>query len=109
MMDSGALFQNVVSSFAEGSSIPAVPTRFLLPTLWGEVSGMETLADMAAWAQANPDALPLYATEPGFLIGTFYVSCASAWFDEQGVLSATAIEEFLTETPHHVSMMRDSS
>lgn len=96
MMDSGALFQNVVSSFAEGSSIPAVPTRFLLPTLWGEVSGMETLADMAAWAQANPDALPLYATEPGFLIGTFYVSCASAWFDEQGVLSAAAIEEFLT-------------
>ena len=96
MMDSGALLQNVASSFAEGRSIPAVPTRFLLPTLWGEVSGMETLADMAAWAQANPDALPLYAIEPGFLIGTFYTSCAPAWFDGQGGLDAAAIEAFLT-------------
>ena len=66
MLDSGALLPNVASSFAEAGSIPAVPTRFLLPTLWGEVSGVETLADMAAWAQANPDALPLYATDPAF-------------------------------------------
>ena len=81
MLDSGVLLPNIASSFAEEGSIPAVPTRFLLPTLWGEVSAMETLADMAAWAQANPDALPLYATDTAFLLGTFYASCVPAWFD----------------------------
>lgn len=96
MLDSGALLPNIASSFAEEGSIPAVPTRFLLPTLWGGVSGMETLADMAAWAQANPDALPLYATDTSFLLGTFYVSCAPAWFDGQGRLDAAAVEEFLS-------------
>ena len=51
---------------------------------------------MAAWAQANPDALPLYATDTAFLLGTFYASCVPAWFDGQGRLDAAAIEEFLT-------------
>lgn len=96
MLDSGALLTNVAASFARDGQIPAVSTRFLLPTLWGDVTGMDSLTDMANWAQANPDALPLYAADAEFLIGTFYVSCAPAWFDGQGRLDEAKIEEFLT-------------
>lgn len=96
MLDSGELLPNVAAAFEQEGMIPAVPTRFLLPTLWGEVSGMETLEDMASWAQAHPDALPLYATDAESLIGTFYLSCAPAWFDEQGQLDETKIAQFLT-------------
>ena len=95
MLDSGELLDSVASSFAEDGAIAAVPTRFLLPTLWGEVSGVETLADMAAWAQENPDALPLYATDVDLLVGTFYLSCAPAWFDDAGRLDEAKIEQFL--------------
>lgn len=95
MLDSGELLESVASSFAEDGAIAAVPTRFLLPTLWGEVSGVETLADMAAWAQENPDALPLYATDVELLVGTFYLSCAPAWFDDAGRLDEAKLEQFL--------------
>lgn len=95
MLDSGELLESVASSFAEDGAIAAVPTRFLLPTLWGEVAGLETLEDMAAWAQENPDALPLYATDVELLAGTFYLSCAPAWFDDSGRLDEAKIEAFL--------------
>ena len=95
MLDSGELLESVASSFAEDGAIAAVPTRFLLPTLWGEVSGMETLADMAAWTRENPDALPLYATDVELLVGTFYLSCTPAWFDDSGRLDEAKIEAFL--------------
>lgn len=95
MLDSGELLESVASSFAEDGAIAAVPTRFLLPTLWGEVAGLEMLADMAAWARENPDALPLYATDVELLAGTFYLSCAPAWFDDSGRLDEAKIEAFL--------------
>ena len=96
MLDSRELQENVAGAFKTGDTIPAVPTRFLLPTIWGEVTGLNTLADLAAWAQANPDALPVYALDPELLIGTFYLSCAPAWFNDAGQLDEGKIAEFLT-------------
>ena len=97
MLDSGELQANVAGAFKTGDAIPAVPTRFLLPTIWGNVTGLNTLEDLAAWAQANPDALPVYALDPELLIGTFYLSCAPAWFNEAGRLDEERIAEFLTD------------
>jgi ABC-type glycerol-3-phosphate transport system substrate-binding protein len=96
MIDSGALLGNIVGVFKMGDAIPAVPTRFLMPSLWGDVEGMNTLTDMAAWAQANPDSMPAYAMDIEPLIGTFYLSCASAWFTGDGRLDEAKIEAFLT-------------
>lgn len=97
MLDSGELQANVAGAFKTGDAIPAVPTRFLLPTIWGDVTGLNTLADLTAWAQANPDALPVYALDPELLIGTFYLSCAPAWFNDAGQLDEGRIAEFLTD------------
>lgn len=97
MLDSGELQANVAGAFKKGDTIPAVPTRFLLPTIWGEVTGLNTLADLAAWAQANPDALPVYALDPELLIGTFYLSCAPEWFNDAGQLDEGKMAEFLTD------------
>lgn len=96
MLDSGELQANVAGAFKTGDAIPAVPTRFLLPTIWGEVTGLNTLADLAAWAQANPDALPVYALDPELLVGTFYLTCAPAWFNDAGQLDEGAMADFLT-------------
>ena len=96
MLDSGELQANVAGVLKTGDTIPAVPTRFLLPTIWGNVTGLNTLEDLAAWAQENPDALPIYALDPELLIGTFYLSCAPAWFNEVGRLDEGKIAEFLT-------------
>ena len=96
MLDSGELLANIAAAFRQDGAIPAVPTRFLLPTLWGEVSGAGTLEEMAAWAQAHPEALPFYALDPDFMIGTFYLSCAPAWFDDKGRLDEGKIKEFLS-------------
>ena len=97
MLDSGELQANVAGAFKTGDAIPAVPTRFLLPTIWGDVTGLNTLADLTAWAQANPDVLPVYALDPELLIGTFYLSCAPAWFNDAGQLDEGRIAEFLTD------------
>lgn len=96
MLDSGELQTNVVETFKTGDTIPAVPTRFLLPTIWGEVTGINTLTDLAAWAQANPDAVSIYALDPELLIGTFYLSCAPAWFNDAGRLDEEKIADFLS-------------
>lgn len=96
LIDSGALLENVAGALIKDGVMPAVPARFLLPTLWGDVEGLRTLSDMAAWAQANPDSLPYYAIDVEPLIGTFYPSCAPAWFTEDGRLDEEPIEAFLT-------------
>ena len=96
MLDSGALQTNIAEAFKKDGAIPAVPTRFLLPTIWGEVTGLNSLTDLAACAQANPDVLPIYALDPELLIGTFYVSCAPAWMNEAGRLDEAKIADFLT-------------
>lgn len=95
MIDSGALLGNVVGAFGNNGAIHAVPTRFLIPSIWGDVEGLSTLEDMTAWAQANPDSLPFYAVDVETLIGTFYSSCAPAWFTEDGRLYEAKIEAFL--------------
>ena len=96
MIDSSELLGNIAGAFKAGDAIPAVSTRFMMPSLWGEVEGMNTLSDMAAWAQANPDSLPYYGMEVEPLIGTFYPSCAPAWFTEDKTLDEAKIEAFLT-------------
>ncbi len=95
MIDSGALLGNVVGAFSNDGAINAVPTRFLIPSIWGDVQGLSTLEDMATWAQANPDSLPFYAVDVESLIGTFYASCAPGWFTEDGRLDEAKMEAFL--------------
>ncbi len=95
MIESGALLGNVAGAFKAGDAISAVPTRFLLPSLWGDVRAMNTLEDMADWARANTD-VPAAYTDVDALIGTFYVSCAPAWFAKDGWLDQAKIEAFLT-------------
>lgn len=96
MIDAGQLLPAVAGAFAGDGVISAVPTRFLMPSIWGDVEGLNTLEDMAAWAQANPDSLPFYAVDVEPLIGTFYLSCAPGWFTEDGRLDEPAVEAFLT-------------
>ncbi|MEG1516207.1 MAG: hypothetical protein RSD95_15075, partial [Clostridia bacterium] len=95
MIDSGALLNSIAGAFKMGDEISAVPTRFLMPSVWGDVEGLNTIEDMANWANENPDTLPLYAVDVETLIGTFYSSCAPAWFTEDGRLYEAKIEAFL--------------
>jgi ABC-type glycerol-3-phosphate transport system substrate-binding protein len=97
MIDANQLLPNVVSTFTQDGATRAVPTRFLLPTIWGDVGGLNTLDDLAAWAKTHTDTLPFFGTDPEQLIGTFYLSSAPAWFDENGRLRQDVIETFLTD------------
>ncbi|MEA4899070.1 MAG: ABC transporter substrate-binding protein [Eubacteriales bacterium] len=97
MIDQGLLTENLAGAYRRDGAIPAVPTRFLLPSIWGEVEGIDTLEDLANWSTANPDALPCFAVDilSDTLIGTFYLSSAPAWFNENGRLDEAKIEAFL--------------
>lgn len=96
LIDSGRLLNNLAGAYIRQGMIRAVPTRFALPTMWGAISGIKTISDMANWATLNPNALPYYAIDIESLIGTFYLSCAPAWFTANGRLDDKQIEAFLT-------------
>jgi ABC-type glycerol-3-phosphate transport system substrate-binding protein len=97
MVDANQLLPNVISAFTADGATCAVPARFLLPTIWGDVDSLNTLDSLAAWAKAHPDTLPFFGNDPEQLIGTFYLSSAPAWFDENGRLRQDAIEGFLND------------
>ncbi len=96
LMEEGRLLKNVTGAFEKDGAIPAVPTRFLLPTLWGNLTGEETMAEIAGWAAQNPDQIPTYFIEPTDLINEFFLACAPAWKNEAGRLDEAKLAEFLT-------------
>lgn len=93
--DSNALYGNIVGTYQQGASLPAVPLRFNIPTLWGDVSAVKTLDDLIDWIDHNPDTMPFYDMTPEALIDRFYLTSSPAWYDERGLLKQDAVEAFL--------------
>ncbi len=96
-IDQAAVLPSVAGAFVKDGKITAVPTSFALPMLWGDVKGIATLADLAAWATAHPDVLPFSDMSPANLMVKFYTSSLPAWKDENGRLKPEMIEAFLTD------------
>jgi ABC-type glycerol-3-phosphate transport system substrate-binding protein len=99
MKDSGKLIENITEAYREeDGTIYALPTRFTIPTLWGNaelVNGVSSLEELAGWAKANPDKKVFNSMMPEELIKTFYGITAHQWMDKKGQIKEEAFVIFL--------------
>lgn len=99
MKDSGQWVENITEMYREADgSIYALPTRFTIPTLWGNaeiVNGVASLEELADWAKANPDKKIFNSTTPEELIKKFYGITAHQWMDKKGQINEEAFAVFL--------------
>lgn len=94
-IEEGKWLNNIVGAYQEDGEIYALPTRFTLPMMWGNpdiVEHVNTLEELAQWAEAHPEKQVLYPMTPQQLIEQFYGGSASAWLDESGQIKQ---EEFI--------------
>lgn len=94
MRDSGQWLENITEAYRqEDGTIYALPTRFKIPTLWGNkelVNEVGSLEGLAAWAKENPDKKVFYSMTPEELIKKFYGITAHQWMDENGQIKEDA-------------------
>lgn len=98
-LDSGEWLTNIVGSYKEeDGSIYALPTRFTVPTLWGNseiVNGVSSVEELAEWAQQNPDKQVFYPMPPEILMEKLYGITAHTWLDEKGQIKEDAFIRFI--------------
>lgn len=99
MRDSGQWLENITEAYRqEDGTIYALPTRFTMPTLWGNkelVNEVDSLKGLAAWAKENPDKKVFYSMTPEALMKKFYGITAYEWMDEKGQIKEDAFVTFL--------------
>lgn len=99
MRDSGQWLENITEAYRqEDGTIYALPTRFSIPTLWGNkelVNEVDSLEGLAAWAKENPDKQVLYNRMSEDLIKQFYGITAHQWMDEKGQIKEDDFVTFL--------------
>lgn len=98
-LENGEWLENIAGAYKqEDGAIYALPTRFTLPTLWGNkaiVNEVHTLSDLAEWSKENPDKQALYNMTPEQLIKRFYSITAHTWLDEKGQIKEEDFISFL--------------
>lgn len=98
-IDNGEWLENIAGAYRqEDGAIYALPTRFTLPTLWGNkdiVNQIGTFEELASWSKAHPDKQVLYNMTPEQLIKQFYGITAHTWLDEKGQIKEEAFISFL--------------
>ncbi len=99
MRDSGKWLENITEAYRqEDGSIYALPTRFKVPTLWGNkelVNGVDSLEGLADWAKENPDKQVFYSMTPEELMKKLYGITAHEWMDETGQIKEDAFVTFI--------------
>ncbi|MCI8624440.1 MAG: hypothetical protein HFG26_12380 [Provencibacterium sp.] len=100
----GDLLANITETYRKDGALYAVPTRFLVPEMWGSEDFIAKAADlesMADWVEAahaeNPGQRQLYRMQPAELIEDFYYTCAPAWRAEDGSIRPEEFTAFLTD------------
>lgn len=99
MMDQGEWLENITGAYKrEDGSIYAIPTRFTIPTMWGNkeiIDEVDSLPEFADWAKNNPDKQALYSMTPEQLIEKFYSITAHTWLNEDGQIKEDTFVTFL--------------
>lgn len=99
MKDSSQWLKNITEAYRQqDGTIYALPTRFKIPTLWGEaklVNDVGTLEELASWAQNNPGKKVLGSISPEEIIRQFYGMTAHQWINENGQIKEEAFVDFL--------------
>lgn len=94
----GEWMPNITESIQKDGRIYAFPTRFMVPSQWGDAeiaSSIKNLGDLKAWAEANRDTPPFYSMDTMDIFRKLIPVCAPAWFSEPKVLDEAKMTEFL--------------
>ncbi|MEG2895984.1 MAG: hypothetical protein RR887_10460 [Niameybacter sp.] len=91
--------ENIAGAYRqEDGAIYALPTRFEIPTIWGNkdiVQGVHSLKELATWADENAGKQVFYNMTPEQLIKKLYGLTAHTWLDEKGQIKEEAFISFL--------------
>ena len=92
MLESGELFDNLISPFFSGEQIYYAPTRAVLPVAMGQTGfdGWEQLIDAVAGGLTLPPR-----NRQGY-VEMFLPTCFNAWFEGDGSLNEQALTRFLS-------------
>lgn len=102
LISSGELLENIVSAYAEGDNVFAVPVRFNVPAIFTDKSlnGFGSLKDMAEFARAHKDLPVLKKYTQQNLMELFYYSSAPAFTEADGKINR---DEFIK----YISYLKD--
>lgn len=78
------LLPNIAGVFEKDGKIYAIPTRFSMPTIWGEkeaVAASSSLESLAKYAETHLDSRLLFAMDRKALFQYFYDTSAPAWLN----------------------------
>lgn len=100
MLQSGELLENIVTSLEQGGKLYAVPTRFTMPTLWGDKTALKsagTLAELADYAQQHPDRRAFVNLSPQMMAFQFGRVSQHRFLGGDGQVDVDALERFFTD------------
>lgn len=89
---------SVAKGYEKEGAIYALPTRFTVPTIWGDekvIHDAQDLYGLAAWAKEHPSEKVLSYESEEQLIRQFYLSTAPVWRDEKGYIEEDKFTKFL--------------
>lgn len=112
------LMRNIVSAYAKGDAVYAVPSRFTVPVMLGdggEIGRMTSLSALADMVQAEQDGEQKLMVKPNELWGEegemlmkYYDACSGGFVNADGTLDETALAAFFTDMLRLDSVLKDS-
>lgn len=92
------LIKDVINVYKKNSKIYAVPTKFIVPSMWIDEqysSEMRSLDELANFSEKHNDMQVLTYYSPEDLIRLFSLTSAPYWRDDDGNLKDNEFKEFL--------------
>lgn len=97
-IDQSIWLPEVAKGYKKEDKLYALPSRFTIPTLWGDqevIHEAEDLYSLAQWVKEHPEEKVLSIQSAEQLIRQFYLSASPTWRDEKGFIKEAEFTQFL--------------
>ncbi len=90
-IEDGTWTKNIANAYRQADgTLPALPTRFAVPVLWGTKSDTDQITDIASLTEFTknlpPDQYLMMTYDITMLLSTLYPTCYMAWENEEGLV-----------------------